>query len=174
MHISLLLLTHLFRPPLSVCTTLANRPTCHAQNRCGSSTTSGWCSLFMNDRATQAGLLDELKRLEGYVVLQRMQRICVGCRSGRARYVRTAMRAQVESVMFLRHGAKGRVAFRIGCVNLSARMPSGGRWLLISRISSRGMLRRVNVAVVMSFDSRVSNQQRILCMVNDIRTPTLR
>jgi hypothetical protein len=86
----------------------------------------------MNDKGTQAGLLEELKRLEGYVVLQRMQRICVGCGSGRVRYVRMAMRAQVERVVFLRWDANGRMAFRFGCVNLSARMPSGGRWSPIS------------------------------------------
>lgn len=94
--------------------------------------TSGGGPSLTKDNGTQAGLLDELKILEGYVALQRMQRICVGFGSGQVRYVRMARRAQLESVVFLRRVARGRVAFRIGCVNFSARMPSGGRWSPIS------------------------------------------
>jgi hypothetical protein len=63
MHISAILLTHMFLPWDPVWTILAKRPTCHAQSRFGSLMTCVWTSF--KDSGAHAGLFDELNELAG-------------------------------------------------------------------------------------------------------------
>lgn len=107
MHIWRIRVVHSFLPSPFVCTTLASRPTCHAQKRLGSSTTSGRLPHSGSGLGIQAGLLLELKMALGYTALQSMQRMRASLGIGLARYVLIAVWEHFDNVASLGRGGEG-------------------------------------------------------------------